>query len=107
MFNKVKGNKFVYTTNVARRLVFARLVVTDTLLAHFRSNSAHRKKTRYGRTDGRTDTPSLRVALATKNKLIVPKLLKDISMDQRRKFTASAMPKSNSITFVYWSLVND
>ena len=51
--NKGCLNKFVNTTYVARRLVSARLVVTDTLLARFRSNSA--------------DTPSYRVALATKN----------------------------------------
>ena len=50
----------------ARRLVSARLFVTDTLLAHFRSNLAHREKNELW-TNGRTDTSSYRNALATKN----------------------------------------
>ena len=49
------GTSSYTRTYVARRLVSACLVLTDTLLAHFRSNSAHRKKTLYGRTDGPTD----------------------------------------------------
>ena len=52
---------------VARRLVSARLVVTDTLLAHFRSSEKNDLQTD-GPTDGRTDTPSYRVAPVTKKK---------------------------------------
>ena len=33
----------ILTSSYSRRLVSARLVVTDTLLDHFCSNSAHRK----------------------------------------------------------------
>ena len=40
---------------VARRLVSARRVVTDTLLAHFHANSGHRGKMRFGMTDGLMD----------------------------------------------------
>ena len=52
------GTSSYTRTYVARRLVSARLVLTDTLLAHFRSNSAHRKKrVMDGKTDRRTEGP--------------------------------------------------